>query len=99
MLGAASAAIGTALALLLALAFRRDFPFKNAVFQLVLLPIIVPSAVLGSALLVLFWDMVAEKVSPEAPAVAVIIIVLSVVASLPGYAVAGRSGRAGQAGA
>lgn len=196
LLGAASAAIGTALALLLALAFRRDFPFKNAVFQLVLLPIIVPSAVLGSALLVLFdrvglplqlwtsvlavhvtvvlpfaflslyprlhdfdrgleeaardlgatpaqvmrkivlpiirpgilaaglfafslsfdevvrtlflsgfdrtlpvlfWDMVAEKVSPEAPAVAVIIIVLSVVASLLGYAVAGRSGHGTQA--
>ena len=42
---------------------------------------------------VLFWDMVAEKVSPEAPAVAVIIIVMSVVVSLLGFVIANRSGQ------
>lgn len=192
MLGTASAAIGTSLALLLALAFRKEFPGKNAVFHLILLPIILPSVVMGSALLVLFdwlhvplslwtsvlavhvtvvlpfaflslyprlhdfdqgleeaardlgatpsqvmrkivvpiirpgiyaamlfafslsfdevvrtlflsgfdrtlpvlfWDMVAEKVSPEAPAVAVIIIVMSVVVSLLGFVIANRSGQ------
>jgi len=190
LLSIVSAGIGTSLALLLALAFRSDFPLKGAIFNLILLPIIIPSAVSGAALVVLFdrlgiplslwtsvlcahvtlvlpfaflnlyprlhdfdrgleeaardlgadppqvlrrivlpiirpgilaaalfafslsfdefvrtlflagfertlpllfWDMIAEKVAPEAPAVAVVIIAISVVASLLGFVMASRS--------
>jgi len=54
LLGVASAVIATVLALLLALAFRRNLPFKATVFNLILIPIIVPGIVAGAVLVVLF---------------------------------------------
>jgi ABC-type spermidine/putrescine transport system permease subunit II len=51
LLGAATAGIAAGLALLLALGFRRPFPGKNVVFNLLLLPILIPGIVLGVGLL------------------------------------------------
>ncbi len=52
--GALAAVIATALALMLALAFRHDFPGKQAIFNLVLLPIIMPGIIAGIVLLIFF---------------------------------------------
>ncbi|MES2534495.1 MAG: ABC transporter permease [Pseudomonadota bacterium] len=52
--GAASAAIGTVLALLLALAFRHEFWGKRIMLYLILLPIIVPGIIGGVVLLIFF---------------------------------------------
>lgn len=53
-LGVVSASIATLLALLLALAFRREFPFKGAVLNLLLIPIILPGIIAGATILLLF---------------------------------------------
>lgn len=52
--GVLAAAIATTLALLLVLAFRHDFPGKQAVFNLVLLPIVMPGIIAGIVLLIFF---------------------------------------------
>lgn len=54
LLGAISAVIATVLALFLALAFRHDIVFKAALFNLILVPIIIPGVVSGAVLVVLF---------------------------------------------
>jgi ABC-type spermidine/putrescine transport system permease subunit II len=54
MLGILSATIGTALATLLALAYRRPFPGNSALFYLIIAPIILPGVVTGVILLVFF---------------------------------------------
>jgi ABC-type spermidine/putrescine transport system permease subunit II len=53
MVGAASAAIATALALLIGLGLRRDIPLKTVVFTVVLLPLIMPGIIAGILLLAL----------------------------------------------
>jgi ABC-type spermidine/putrescine transport system permease subunit II len=53
-LGIVSAAIATALALLMAMGFRRDFPLKGLLMKIVLLPILIPGIV-GSALFLVFF--------------------------------------------
>lgn len=53
-IGAAAALIATALALCLALGFRRQFPLKAALFNLVLVPIVMPGIVGGIVLLLFF---------------------------------------------
>lgn len=52
--GAIAALVSTALALLLALGFRRQFPLKSALFNLVLMPIVMPGIVGGIVLLLFF---------------------------------------------
>jgi ABC-type spermidine/putrescine transport system permease subunit II len=52
--GVIAALVSTALALLLALGFRRQFPFKSALFNLVLMPIVMPGIVGGIVLLLFF---------------------------------------------
>lgn len=52
--GAASAVIATALALLLALAFRHDFRGKRLVLYLIITPIIIPGIIGGIVLLIFF---------------------------------------------
>jgi spermidine/putrescine transport system permease protein len=52
--GTIAALASTALALLLALGFRRQFPFKSALFNLVLMPIVMPGIVGGIVLLLFF---------------------------------------------
>jgi spermidine/putrescine transport system permease protein len=52
--GLVAAAIATLLALGLALGFRRDFAFKSVIFNLVLLPIVMPGIVGGIVLLMFF---------------------------------------------
>jgi spermidine/putrescine transport system permease protein len=54
MLGILSATIGTALATLLALAYRRPFVGNSALFYLIIAPVILPSVVVGVILLVFF---------------------------------------------
>lgn len=54
LLGAVSASAGTALATLLALAFRRPFPGKDLVFYLTVAPILMPGLVAGVVLLSFF---------------------------------------------
>lgn len=54
MIGIASASIATALALLVSLGLRREFPFRGAVVPLMLLPIIMPGIVSGVVMLVFF---------------------------------------------
>jgi ABC-type spermidine/putrescine transport system permease subunit II len=53
-IGVAAALIATALALCLALGFRRHFPLKSALFNLVLVPIVMPGIVGGIVLLLFF---------------------------------------------
>lgn len=53
-LGVVSACAATLLALMLALAFRRDLPFKAAILNLLLVPIILPGIIAGATLFVLF---------------------------------------------
>ncbi len=53
-LGFASAAIATALALMMAMGFRRDFPLKGLLMKIVLLPILIPGIV-GSAVFLVFF--------------------------------------------
>lgn len=53
-LGAAAAAIATAMALLMAIAFRHDFPLKGLLMKIVLLPILIPGIV-GSAIFLVFF--------------------------------------------
>ncbi|MDI3470563.1 MAG: putrescine transport system permease protein PotI [Pseudolabrys sp.] len=52
--GVLAAVIASALALLLALGFRRVFPFKSVLFNLVLMPIVMPGIVGGIVLLLFF---------------------------------------------
>jgi len=52
--GLVAGSIATILALGLTLAFRRDFPLKSVVFNLVLLPIVMPGIVGGIVLLMFF---------------------------------------------
>lgn len=52
--GLVAGSIATVLALGLTLAFRRDFPLKSVVFNLVLLPIVMPGIVGGVVLLMFF---------------------------------------------
>ena len=54
LLGLVSATIGTALATLLALAFRRPFPGNNVIFYLIIAPIVLPGVVAGVILFVFF---------------------------------------------
>ena len=54
LLGVVSATIGTALATLLALAFRRPFPGNNVIFYLIIAPIVLPGVVSGVILFVFF---------------------------------------------
>ncbi len=54
LLGILSATIGTALAALLALAYRRPFPGNGMLFYLIIAPIILPGVVGGVILLVFF---------------------------------------------
>ncbi len=54
VLGIVSATIGTALATLLALAYRHPFTGNGALFYLIIAPIILPSVVVGVILLVFF---------------------------------------------
>jgi ABC-type spermidine/putrescine transport system permease subunit II len=54
LLGVLSAAVATSLALGLALAFRRDLPFKGVLFNLVLVPIIAPAVATGATFISLF---------------------------------------------
>ena len=54
LLGILSATIGTALATLLALAYRRPFAGNGVLFYLIIAPIILPSVVVGVILLVFF---------------------------------------------
>ena len=54
MLGILSATIGTALATLLALAYRRPFPGNGVLFYLIVAPVILPGVVGGVILLVFF---------------------------------------------
>ncbi len=54
LLGVVSATIGTALATLLALAFRRPFPGNNVIFYLIIAPIVLPGVVAGVILFVFF---------------------------------------------
>lgn len=53
-LGFASAGIATALALMMAMGFRRDFPLKGLLMKVVLLPILIPGIV-GSAVFLVFF--------------------------------------------
>jgi spermidine/putrescine transport system permease protein len=53
-IGLLAALVATSLALCLALGFRRDFPLKTAVFNLVLTPIVMPGIVGGIVLLLFF---------------------------------------------
>jgi ABC-type spermidine/putrescine transport system permease subunit II len=53
-IGVLAAGIATGLALCLALGFRREFPLKTAIFNLVLTPIIMPGIVGGIVLLLFF---------------------------------------------
>ena len=53
-IGIASAAIGTTLALLVAMGFRHDFPLKGAVMKILLLPLLIPGVVGGVVLLIFF---------------------------------------------
>jgi spermidine/putrescine transport system permease protein len=53
-IGLLAALAATSLALCLALGFRRDFPLKTAVFNLVLTPIVMPGIVGGIVLLLFF---------------------------------------------
>ena len=53
-LGVAAAVISTALALLLALAFRHDFRGKRMLLYLIIMPIIVPGIIGGVVLLIFF---------------------------------------------
>lgn len=55
--GAAAAIIATMLALLLALAFRHEFPGKRLVLYLIITPIIIPGIVGGIVLLIFFGYM------------------------------------------
>jgi ABC-type spermidine/putrescine transport system permease subunit II len=52
LIGAASASIGTLLALLIALGMRHRFPLKRSVLPLVLIPIVTPGIVAGILMLV-----------------------------------------------
>jgi ABC-type spermidine/putrescine transport system permease subunit II len=52
--GTIAALMSTGLALLLALGFRRKFPLKSALFNLVLVPIVMPGIVGGIVLLLFF---------------------------------------------
>jgi len=52
--GALAAVVSTGLALLLGLGFRRTFPLKSALFNLVLMPIVMPGIVGGIVLLLFF---------------------------------------------
>jgi len=52
--GAIAALVSTGLALLLGLGFRRKFPLKSALFNLVLMPIVMPGIVGGIVLLLFF---------------------------------------------
>ena len=54
LLGIVSATIGTTLATLLALAFRRPFPGNSVVFYLIIAPIVLPGVVAGVILFVFF---------------------------------------------
>jgi len=54
MLGVVAASISTTLALLFSLAFRHRFPGKELVFNLILVPIIIPGIIGGIALLIFF---------------------------------------------
>lgn len=54
VVGILAALVSSALALLLALAFRRPFPFKTSLFNLVLMPIVMPGLVGGIVLLLFF---------------------------------------------
>lgn len=53
-IGIVAALIATVLALCLALGFRRDFPLKTVIFNLVLAPIVMPGIVGGIVLLLFF---------------------------------------------
>jgi spermidine/putrescine transport system permease protein len=52
--GALAAVVSTSLAFFLALGFRRRFPFKTPLFNLVLMPIVMPGIVGGIVLLLFF---------------------------------------------
>jgi ABC-type spermidine/putrescine transport system permease subunit II len=54
LLGIATATIGTTLAMLLAMAFRRPFPGNNVLFYFIIAPIVVPGVVSGVILLIFF---------------------------------------------
>lgn len=54
LLGLLTGTIGTTLALLLALAFRRPFPGNGVLFYFVIAPIVVPGVVSGVVLLIFF---------------------------------------------
>jgi spermidine/putrescine transport system permease protein len=55
--GLLAAFVSTVLALCLALGFRREFPFKSVIFNLILAPIIIPGIVGGIVLLLFFGYM------------------------------------------
>lgn len=61
-LGAAVAITGTVLALLVALAFRRIFPGKSLLLQILLLPLLVPAIILGVGQAV-FWGLIGLKLN------------------------------------
>jgi spermidine/putrescine transport system permease protein len=52
--GVLAALASTVLALLLVLGFRKDFRFKSVVFQLILVPVVIPGIVSGISLLLFF---------------------------------------------
>jgi len=52
LVGAASATVATALALLIGLGLRREFPLKSLVFPVILVPLVMPGIVSGVLLLV-----------------------------------------------
>jgi spermidine/putrescine transport system permease protein len=54
MLGAVSASVGTVLALLLALAFRRDLACRALILNILLIPIILPGIITGATMFMLF---------------------------------------------
>jgi ABC-type spermidine/putrescine transport system permease subunit II len=54
VVGAVSASAATGLALLMAMGFRYDFPLKNLIMKMLLLPILIPGIVGGVILLVFF---------------------------------------------
>lgn len=62
LLGILSATIGTALAMLLALAYRRPFPGNSALFYLIIAPVILPGVV-GGVILVVFFGLVGVNLS------------------------------------
>lgn len=62
LLGIISATIGTALATLLALAYRRPFPGNSTLFYMIIAPVILPGVV-GGVILLVFFGMIGVQPS------------------------------------